>query len=107
MTEGASAPLSLASIEERYRPVFVVGEGGMGVVEAALDRDADGRTRMVALKRVPLRASSDRRVRAMFLREASLAVLLRHPNVVHAFDYGEAGGELFISMELVEGVTLA
>jgi len=42
----------------------------------------------------------------MFLREARLAALLSHPNVVHAFDFGEEEGELFLAMEYVEGSSL-
>ena len=43
----------------------------------------------------------------MFLREARLAALLKHPNVVHAFAFGELYGELFIAMEYVEGEPLS
>ena len=43
----------------------------------------------------------------MFLREARLATLLNHENVVHAFEFGEIEGELFLAMEYVEGETLA
>jgi serine/threonine-protein kinase len=43
----------------------------------------------------------------MFLREARLAALLQHPNVVHAFAFGELYGELFLAMEYVEGEPLS
>jgi serine/threonine-protein kinase len=43
----------------------------------------------------------------MFLREARLAALLAHPNVVHAFAFGEAYGELFLAMQYVEGEPLS
>ena len=91
----------------RYQPLFVIGRGGMGTIEAAVER---GRTEeggtVVALKRMNP-GVKDRRHADMFLREARLATLLNHENVVHAFAFGEQDGELVIAMEYVEGETLA
>jgi eukaryotic-like serine/threonine-protein kinase len=86
----------------------------MGTVEAALelDRGADDAAtkndyqRVVALKRLLPDARDARRVE-MFLREARLAVILDHPNVVRAYDYGELEGELVLAMEYVEGQALS
>jgi serine/threonine protein kinase len=87
----------------------------MGTVEAALELHTDGTEpteeaayeRVVALKRLLPDAARDRRRLDMFLREAKLAKLLDHPNVVRAFDYGELDGELFLAMEYVEGQSLS
>ena len=89
----------------RYRSLFVVGRGGMGSVEAALQED--GPERVVALKRLLPDAARDRRRVDMFLREAKLAAMLSHPNVVTAYDYGELDGELYLAMEYVEGQALS
>ena len=99
----------------RYRSLFVIGRGGMGAVEAALELHSDGSEptdqtayeRVVALKRLLPDAARDKRRVEMFLREAKLAKLLDHPNVVRAFDYGEMDGELFLAMEYVEGQALS
>src|SRR5580704_8941440 len=90
-------------VRDRYQSLFVVGEGGMGRVEVALERGPVGFERIVALKRLLPRAPRDARHVQMFLREARLAALLRHPNVVHAFAFGEIDGELFLAMQYVEG----
>ena len=79
----------------------------MGTVEVALERGAEGFERVVALKRLLPEQARDPRHKEMFLREARLAALLQHPNVVHAFAFGELYGELFLAMEYVEGETLA
>lgn len=82
----------------------------MGSVEAALEVGDDGSEtyqRVVALKRLLPDAARDKRRAEMFLREAKLAKLLDHPNVVRAFDYGEIDGELFLAMEYVEGQPLS
>src|SRR5947208_15569846 len=105
-TAPSDAPPALAA---RYRALFEIGRGGMGTIEVALERDAStaaGWTRVVALKRMHPHARERRHVE-MFFREARLAAWLVHPNVVHAFDFGEIEGELFLAMEYVEGETLA
>jgi serine/threonine-protein kinase len=42
-----------------------------------------------------------------FLREARAAGAIQHPNIVTVYDLGEAEGQLFIAMELVEGRDLS
>ena len=97
----------MAGVGDRYRPLFAVGRGGMGAVEVAIERSQDGFERLVALKRLLPEGARDRRHKEMFLREARLAALLVHPNVVHAFAFGELYGELFLAMEYVEGEPLS
>jgi hypothetical protein len=96
-----------AVFHERYQCLFGIGRGGMGSVEVALDRCPDGSQRVVALKRLLPESARDPRRAEMFLREARLAAMLSHPNVVHAFAFGESNGELFLSMEYVEGESLS
>jgi len=79
----------------------------MGRVEVALERGDVGYERVVALKWLLPEAARDRRQTEMFLREARLATLLDHPNVVHAFDAGEIDGEFFLAMEYVAGEPLS
>jgi serine/threonine protein kinase len=88
----------------RYQPLFVIGRGGMGTIEVAVERGSTDA--IVALKRMNP-GVRDRRHADMFLREARLATLLNHENVVHAFAFGEQDAELVIAMEYVEGETLA
>jgi serine/threonine-protein kinase len=97
-------------VEERYRSLFVIGRGGMGSVEVALECGGDDFTRadrVVALKTLLPEGARDARHKEMFLREARLAALLQHANVVHAFAFGELYGELFLAMEYVEGEPLS
>ena len=94
-------------LREKYRRLFVLGRGGMGTVEAALEVGAGGYERVVALKRLLPDAVRDKRRADMFLREARVAALLEHPNVVRAYDYGEIEGELYLAMEYVEGQPLS
>ena len=60
----------------------------------------------VCVKRVLPAFSSDREFVQQFEREARLAGRLRHSNVVGVVDFGAVEGELFLALELVEGVDL-
>jgi eukaryotic-like serine/threonine-protein kinase len=79
----------------------------MGSVEVALETSKDGGAEIVALKRMLPKAVLDKRQTEMFLREAKLASLLVHPNVVRASSFGEVDGELFLVMEYIEGEPLS
>lgn len=87
------------------RSLFVLGQGGMGLVEAAV-REEGGATEIVVAKR--LLPGADERRRAMFRQEATVALRLRHPNVVRAlaFDEDAAEGPTLL-LEYLEGETLA
>ena len=86
-----------------YQITEKLGEGGMGVVYAAVDTHLG---RRVAIKF--LTASSEQQYRARFLREARAVSLLGHPNIATVHDYGETPeGQPFIVMELVAGETLS
>ena len=81
-----------------------LGAGGMGEVYRARDTRLD---REVALKVLPPDTVTDDEARARLLREARLASKLNHPHVCTIHEVGEADGQLFIAMELVEGESLA
>ncbi|HVH54855.1 MAG TPA: protein kinase [Vicinamibacterales bacterium] len=85
-----------------YRVVSKLGEGGMGVVYAAADERLH---RQVALKMVR-ETSRDPQSRERLWREARAAASVSHPNVCQLYEVGEANGELFIAMELLDGESL-
>ncbi len=87
----------------RYRIVDEIATGGMGEVYRAID-ELDGRE--VAVKLLRTDAAADPIVRSMFAAEASVALTLRHRNIVQALDTGRALGRDFFVMELVSGVDL-
>src|SRR6185436_6931495 len=89
----------------RYRVEQVIGRGGMGVVYKATDTQLD---EIVAIKTLPgdvMQRSQEDLER--FKREIRLARKITHRNVLRTYDYGEAEGVYFISMEFVRGYTLS
>jgi len=80
-----------------------LGQGGMGVVYAAHDERLK---RTVALKMMSSLAN-DEDSRTRFWREARVAASVNHPNVCQIYEISEDHGELFITMELLEGEALS
>ncbi len=80
-----------------------LGRGGMGVVYRARHLALD---QMRALKVLEPRLGMDAAAQDRFRREARLAASIDHPSVVRVHDAGEQDGQLFISMQVVDGVDL-
>ena len=84
----------------RYKIVKMLGEGGMGAVYKAWDREVD---RMVALKVIRPELANQSEILDRFKRELILTRQITHKNVIRIFDLGQADGIRFITMEFVEG----
>ncbi len=76
----------------------------MGEVYRAHDSRLE---RQVALKVLPAASFEDAAARARLLREARSAAGLNHPNICTVYEVGEAEGQAYIAMELVEGESLS
>ncbi|MCI0607072.1 protein kinase [bacterium] len=88
----------------RYLIEGKLGHGEMGMVFKALDKILEI---PVALKTVSLDIAEDEKTLARFKREVILARKVTHPNVCRVYDIGEQNGVHYVSMEFVEGRTLA
>ncbi len=87
---------------ERYLPLEVLGEGGMGVVWLGRQRSLE---RLVALKSLK-RALAGPHARLKLLREARITGRLEHPNIVPVHDLGVDGdGEPQIVLKRIDGTT--
>src|SRR6476646_285122 len=86
----------------RYQVTKHLASGGMAQVSLA--RDPDGR--YVVLKRIRGEQALDDKLVRMFLEEARVSALLRHPNIVEVRDSGADQGEYFFAMEYVHGEDL-
>jgi tetratricopeptide (TPR) repeat protein/predicted Ser/Thr protein kinase len=88
---------------KRYEIVSILGQGGMGRVYKARDRELD---KLIALKTIRLDTAEGPEALARFKQELLLARKVTHKNVVRIFDLGEADGTRFFTMEYIEGDSL-
>ncbi|HEY6564336.1 MAG TPA: serine/threonine-protein kinase, partial [Pirellulaceae bacterium] len=87
-----------------YRIVEQLGRGGFGVVYKAVDERLN---RTVALKMLLAGThASDRQIRR-FQAEAEAVARLLHPHIAQIHEVGECDGNVYLSMEFVDGESLA
>lgn len=86
-----------------YRILRKIGQGAMATVflarQLSLDRD-------VAIKVLPKKFSQNTRFIERFYKEGKAAAQLNHPNIVAAYDVGQAGEHHYFVMEYVDGLTV-
>ena len=81
-----------------------LGSGGMGEIYLAQHPRLP---RTDAIKVLPSQVSSDDEYQERFNREADIAATLWHPHIVTVHDRGESDGQLWISMDFVDGTDAA
>ena len=91
-------------LDDRYRLLRKLGEGGMAVVYLGNDLKLG---RHVALKILKEKFESHREVRTRFQHEARIISAFDHPNILKVFDYsGSESKRMWIVTELVHGRNL-
>ncbi len=91
-------------VVERFRIVTALGKGGMGEVFRADDLSLG---QSVALKFLPQNLAHDADRLTRLRGEVKAARQVAHPNVCRVYDLGQADGQLFLSMEYIDGQNLA
>ena len=89
---------------DRYMILDRIGAGAMGVVYTAYDPRLDRRVALKVMHARPGAQASD--VATRLLREAQALAKLSHPNVVAVHDANALGEVVYLTMELVDGVSL-
>ena len=98
----------MTQVGTKYQFQRRLGGGGMAEVFLASTVGAEGFSRPVAIKRVLPSFSEDATFSSMFVGEARISALLRHPNIVQVLDFDRDGeGRLYLVMELIEGKDLS
>jgi serine/threonine-protein kinase len=95
-------------LQERYRIVSMLGQGGMGAVYRAWDLRLNA---PVALKEMMPQPGLDdetlERMKVQFRREATILANLNHPNLVNVTDFFEEKDHAYLVMRFIEGESLA
>ncbi|MBP1818000.1 serine/threonine protein kinase [Mycobacterium sp. OAE908] len=93
-------PLAEGEVIAGYTILRSLGAGGMGEVYLAQHPRLPRRD---ALKVLSASVCSESEYRQRFNREADIAATLWHPHIVEVHDRGDVDGQLWISMDYVEG----
>jgi serine/threonine protein kinase len=91
-------------LPDDYEIVRELGRGGMGVVYLGRQTMMD---RQVAIKVINKALLDHPDALARFHREVKAAAQLTHPNIVVAYDAGQADGTHYFAMEYVDGVDMS
>jgi serine/threonine-protein kinase len=87
----------------KYQIIRVLGEGGMGTVYQALQ---PAMNRMVALKWIRPQMVTKPDAVPRFHKEMRITAQIEHPNTIRVYDFGDDGGQLYLAMEFLAGVSL-
>jgi serine/threonine-protein kinase len=100
----ADLATSLPSMLGRYRLLERLATGGMAEIYRASILGSHDVEKIVAIKRILPHLAKEREFVEMFIDEARLMMQLSHPKIVQVYDFYEADGELFMALELVDGI---
>jgi serine/threonine protein kinase/tetratricopeptide (TPR) repeat protein len=102
--DSASDPIARQLLAGRYEILALIGTGGMGSVYRVRDTEL---SEVVALKMVRRELIPIPEILERFRLEVRLARRVTHRNVARVFDIGEHQGEKFLTMEFIDGQSLA
>lgn len=94
------------SNELNFELIRIIAEGGMGIVYEAHQNGVGNFSKRVAVKLIREEYSKIEEFRSNFIGEARLVADLIHTNIVQTYHLGEIGGQYFMTMEYVDGITL-
>jgi serine/threonine protein kinase len=107
-------PLLGRVLDGKYTLQSVLGRGGMGVVYRAYQSSLERAVALKLMRGLPEERRTDEReaeFQRRFFLEAATAAKLKHHNTITVFDYGSTTIDdervLYITMELVDGITLS
>lgn len=87
----------------KYLLIEKIGAGGMAEIFKAKTFGVSGFEKVVVIKRILPKFSSDNEFKTMFVNEAKLTAGLQHNNIVQIYELGEIDQQYFIAMEYIEG----
>ncbi len=90
----------------KYQLLERIGVGGMAEIFKAKAEGPSGFEKTLVIKRILPELANNRAFIQLLVGEAKVTSLLDHPNIVQIYELGEAEGQYYIAMELVDGTDL-
>jgi len=90
----------------QYEIICKLGEGGMGAVYKAKLKGVDGFEKIVAIKTLVDKYTSDPKFVARFIEEAKLVANLIHENIVQIYQLDRVRAGYYFMLEFVDGISL-
>lgn len=90
----------------KYQIIKLLGEGGMGAVYQAKMLGVDGFEKVVAIKTLLDKYTSDEKFVSRFIEEAKLVANLIHENIVQIYQLDQTKAGYYFILEYVDGVSL-
>ena len=100
---GGTRETGTGRLPSGFAEIRRLGVGGMAEVFLARRTGPGSFAKLVAVKRILPGLSGNQKFRALFQREARVAALISHPNVVQTFELLEREDQLLLVMEFVDG----
>jgi serine/threonine protein kinase len=94
-------------LNQRYRLMSKIGEGGFGTVYQATDSTLNNALR--AIKEMSVQSLDPQEIqqaKIAFQQEVGLLAALHHPHLPRVYDHFEQGGRSYLVMDFIEGQTL-
>ncbi len=96
-------PLAVGSLFPELEILDVIGQGGMGVVYKARQKNLG---REVAVKLLSTSLMNDPTFAERFTREARAMAMMNHPNIISIYDFGQRENYYYLVMEYIDGLNL-
>ena len=93
----------IGNVVLNYKIISLLGEGGMGKVYLAEHQSLG---RLAAIKILLPELAKNEHIRQRFINEARTLSKLNHQNIVTLYDFSDAGDDLLLVMEYVEGISV-
>jgi len=109
----AETPAEMApgmTLRDRFTLLEQIGSGSVGKIFKAIDqrkKEAGSTTPWVAIKSISEALSNPPNAPVALQKEAANAQRLSHPNIIRVFDFDRDDDHVFMTMELLDGETLA
>ena len=90
-------------ISEKYLIKSAIGSGGMGVIYLATHTILEKKYAIKFLLNKDQSYSDEKELHKRFIKEAEIAIQLRHPNLAEVYDVGIHENNLYMVMEYIDG----